>query len=682
MADISLNIVSNISGATEQINSFTAAMRRATAAVSQSGRATATASTNIGNISKSLNRLSKSTHSASGAFGKLTKSLGRIAFYRAIRSAIRYVTQSFEQGLSAAYNWSKTQGGENAKLAKAMDDLSAASGRMKLQLGAAFGGLITAIEPVLTQIINLVTAAADAVTRFFAILNGSSVYKKAVGGFDKIGSAAGGAGKKIKGLLAAWDELNVIGKETGGGGGGSSLSGYTGDYEWAEATSAWADAFNAGNFARIGELIADGLDGISKKFTDWLDKIKKMHIGQKLADLLNGLFSKPSTWGNLGKAIGKGLGVITTAIIEFFENFDFSKLLKSIGAFVSGLAEAFFGELKEVFPEDSFWYAMFSGLEKAFSSLGELFTNNIKWKRFKVTWQLMWTDVKLIALGAWQSILEFIGGSDLAKKLGFVDSALQRNKENISEVEFEAKLLQVEYDILTGQLSDAEDQAYNTSDALDDLNGKEVHADVDIEITTLNPEEINRQLFSNTAITSTGNGATLALGILPRINKDNLYTTEMNNLTSQKTVKIKPQLTTSSVSVGASINNLAQLTKSIKDAIKTQVQIRVSGGTGMGTVTLQTYASGGVVDSGQLFVAREAGPEMVGTIGGSTAVANNEQIVAGIQSGVAQANESQNDLLRQQNSILMQLLNKDITISPSVGLGQVVARSAALYGRA
>ena len=48
-------------------------------------------------------------------------------------------------------------------------------------------------------------------------------------------------------------------------------------------------------------------------------------------------------------------------------------------------------------------------------------------------------------------------------------------------------------------------------------------------------------------------------------------------------------------------------------------------------------ASGGLLNTGQLFVAREAGPEMVGTIGGQSAVANNEQIIAGIQQGVAKA---------------------------------------------
>ena len=48
-------------------------------------------------------------------------------------------------------------------------------------------------------------------------------------------------------------------------------------------------------------------------------------------------------------------------------------------------------------------------------------------------------------------------------------------------------------------------------------------------------------------------------------------------------------------------------------------------------------ATGGIVDSGQMFIAREAGPELVGSIGRKTAVANNEQIISGIESGVYRA---------------------------------------------
>lgn len=65
------------------------------------------------------------------------------------------------------------------------------------------------------------------------------------------------------------------------------------------------------------------------------------------------------------------------------------------------------------------------------------------------------------------------------------------------------------------------------------------------------------------------------------------------------------------------------------------------------------------IPSGQLFVAREAGAEMVGSIGGKTSVANNDQIVAGIAGGVASANEEQNALLREQNSLLRAILEKD-----------------------
>ena len=54
---------------------------------------------------------------------------------------------------------------------------------------------------------------------------------------------------------------------------------------------------------------------------------------------------------------------------------------------------------------------------------------------------------------------------------------------------------------------------------------------------------------------------------------------------------------------------------------------------------IPTFADGGFVDQGQLFIARETGAEMVGSIGGRTAVANNDQIVEGIASGVRAAND-------------------------------------------
>jgi hypothetical protein len=57
----------------------------------------------------------------------------------------------------------------------------------------------------------------------------------------------------------------------------------------------------------------------------------------------------------------------------------------------------------------------------------------------------------------------------------------------------------------------------------------------------------------------------------------------------------------------------------------------------VGRIQAMAYASGGFPDTGQLFVAREAGPELVGRIGSSTAVVNNDQIVAAVSKGVYDA---------------------------------------------
>ena len=78
-----------------------------------------------------------------------------------------------------------------------------------------------------------------------------------------------------------------------------------------------------------------------------------------------------------------------------------------------------------------------------------------------------------------------------------------------------------------------------------------------------------------------------------------------------------------------------------------------------GRVSIPRLAEGGFPAEGQMFIAREAGPEMVGTIGRRTAVVNNEQIIASISGGVAEANEEQNALLREQNSLLRALLDKE-----------------------
>ena len=41
----------------------------------------------------------------------------------------------------------------------------------------------------------------------------------------------------------------------------------------------------------------------------------------------------------------------------------------------------------------------------------------------------------------------------------------------------------------------------------------------------------------------------------------------------------------------------------------------------------------GFLLAGEIFMARESGPELVGSIGNRTAVANNDQIIEGVRAG-------------------------------------------------
>lgn len=96
------------------------------------------------------------------------------------------------------------------------------------------------------------------------------------------------------------------------------------------------------------------------------------------------------------------------------------------------------------------------------------------------------------------------------------------------------------------------------------------------------------------------------------------------------------------------------VTDLVKGAIKTVVewinkyiigslnklQFKVAGksiGINIKEIPTPHFAEGGFPQQGQYFLARENGPELVGTVGGKTAVANNTQIVQSVSDGVYNA---------------------------------------------
>lgn len=92
-------------------------------------------------------------------------------------------------------------------------------------------------------------------------------------------------------------------------------------------------------------------------------------------------------------------------------------------------------------------------------------------------------------------------------------------------------------------------------------------------------------------------------------------------------------------------------------------------------ISIPRLAEGGFVDEGQLFIAREAGAEMVGSMGGHTAVANNDQIVEGIASGVTVANDG---VIAAIYALINAVEDKEMSVS--IG-DDVIGRSYDRYER-
>lgn len=205
---------------------------------------------------------------------------GLVALARRLRTYIIEAVKSFA---------------ENDPETKAnIDSLRASLAGLKASWGAAFAPVLNAVVPVLQTLISWLTAAANAVAQFFAVLSGKGTFKKAIANTGKLSSNLGGAAdnaKEAKKQLMGIDTLNVMndtntGSGGGGGGGGNDA------LDWVE------EAVNMDSFA--GKLALSFKD----VFLDWND-LTGEQIAEKIIAGLAGLAG-----GVMGFMIGGVPGAI------------------------------------------------------------------------------------------------------------------------------------------------------------------------------------------------------------------------------------------------------------------------------------------------------------------------------------------------------------------------------------
>lgn len=172
--------IENPAGDPEQIDLSTTAIERAMDAVNE------------------LNSAGKST---SGTFSKLWKSIGRIALYRVVRTAIKLITSAIKDGLDNIAKYSET-------FANTISELKSIWTQFGNSLATLIAPLLQTLTPILQNIMNLLQPLINDVARGLAILMGQSTYVVAKD-FQEVTEAI----KEAKAELFSFDEINKASKE-------------------------------------------------------------------------------------------------------------------------------------------------------------------------------------------------------------------------------------------------------------------------------------------------------------------------------------------------------------------------------------------------------------------------------------------------------------------------------------
>lgn len=193
---------------TTEMRSFEELSERISKYIDQNVTALSKMVSRVDDLNERIKESNDNIKEANEYFGKFFKSISRVAFYRAIRTALKAITDSFSEGLKNAYGYSQVSN-TFKRLADTLDRVQSKSSQMKNQLGAFAGELIQVITPAIEYLIEKVRWISERLTEFFAALNGAPTYQRALLVAETWGEATD-AVKKYKGQLLGLDELNNL----------------------------------------------------------------------------------------------------------------------------------------------------------------------------------------------------------------------------------------------------------------------------------------------------------------------------------------------------------------------------------------------------------------------------------------------------------------------------------------
>ena len=684
---IAYEIIAKVSPAVKAINKLAGAYDKLSDSASKArevvGEAIpATTNPQIRQTGKSVKQAGDHAKAASGKFGMLLASIKRVAFYRAIRTALKEVTQAFREGTNNLYYYSQALNNIDAAHAQStMDGFATTALYVKNSLGAALMPVLQSLLPIVNAIADAFVWAANAVNQFFHALKGEAVFTKAkryAVDYAEALDGASGAAKELKKQVFGFDELNIFNSPNSGGGGGSPGLDYSQMFEEAEID---------GIFKRIRDRINENLGAdfparfkinFTEFFTDWKG-LNKEKIGKKILTgfygLMGGLVGFKIA-GPMGMIVGSLLGV---TLGTYFSTLDFNgdgrltsdevaSALKdvagtltgaAIGWAIGGSGGALIGAtvgtgltalIKALVPKEGFNLEAGTFSEQL-RTVAAAITGGI------VGWAVGGAGGALLGLTAGTALSTLItnffpeAGTTLtdAAYLALLVGAIKgiTNPKSLSLVPggMETALaLTAATAVALNIVSLAHAPGFKTTES-------KIGAAIAEALNLLMGASAGGALLGF-ALGGPGGaliGITLAAGINMLINKIDW------NLTPQS--KRELDYMNQAVDLNAMANYLGSPSSS-----KTPVKQSI--------LKAEGRAEGGYVPTGTYFYAGEAGPELIGTVGSKTNVTNQDQFTAGMWDVM----DATNTVILQAAQMLAQTFqNKEFKSVVSIGDRDIVS---------
>lgn len=626
----------------------------------------------------SFGGLGDSSEKAEKHTSGLASSLGRFIKYRLFFIAFSQLSSALSEGTSNLYQWSKAMGGS---FAKAMDAGAASSATLKNGLAAALSPVIISVISLFNTLAGAINFALSALSALLSLFGGFGTFTTATDAANDYSKAAGGAAKANKNLLASFDELNVLQQPSGGGGGGGAVGKFDFDDSLitdkmkrigaaalvlGAALSAMFPNSKALKYVGILLTIYGTINNIKAIADQWKNGITDKNSYKWLWSLASAATGAYMAFGKLGAGftllIGGIAGVVTAIkdIIDKGKATQESLVQISLGiAAISGAIAILTGNpisliitavatvaaliIKYWEPIKTFFANLWEGISKAATNVWNWISERAQsvadfvqkiWAAVKKFFSDLWSGIQVAATNAWRIILiainavvepvekawnaavEFFAGvwEGIKKAASDAWAAIQTAINNvIAPVEEAWEAAKKFFSDAWSAIQVAATNAWRIILTAIKAVIEPVETAWNAAKTFFDTVWSGIQTAAETAWNAIKDAINAVLAPIQNV-IDKLK--EFFGLPSSKTVDVN-------------INQHTTYTYTRQDGTSFEYGTSSSGPRG--------FASGGIVPSGQMFIARESGPELVGTMGGHTAVANNQQIVTGIYEGVKAA---------------------------------------------